>query len=36
MLSELISREDCANCRICCKFEQDELIDAPTFTKQQI
>lgn len=36
MLSELISREDCANCRICCKFEPDELIDAPTFTKEQM
>ena len=31
MLNELISREDCANCRICCKFEPDELIDAPVF-----
>ena len=36
MLNELISREDCANCRICCKFEEDELIDAPTFTKEQV
>lgn len=35
MLNELISREDCANCRICCKFEQDELIDAPVFNKEQ-
>lgn len=36
MLEELISREDCANCKICCKFEPDELIDAPTFTKEQM
>ena len=36
MLNELISREDCANCKICCKFEPDELIDAPTFTKEQM
>ena len=35
MLNELISREDCAKCRICCKFEPDELLDAPTFTKEQ-
>ena len=36
MLNELISRGDCANCKICCKFEPDELIDAPTFTKKQM
>lgn len=36
MLSELISREDCANCKICCKFESDELIDAPVFNKEQM
>ena len=36
MLNELISREDCANCKICCKFEPDELIDAPVFNKTQM
>lgn len=36
VLNELISRGDCANCKICCKFEPDELIDAPTFTKKQM
>ncbi len=36
MLNELISREDCANCKICCKFEPDELIDAPVFNKEQM
>lgn len=36
MLNELISREDCAKCKICCQFEPDELIDAPTFTKKQM
>ena len=36
MLNELISREDCANCKICCKFEPDELIDAPVFNKDQM
>ena len=36
MLNELISREDCANCRICCKFEPDELIDAPVFNEKQV
>ena len=36
VLNELISRGDCANCKICCKFEPDELIDAPTLTKKQM
>lgn len=36
VLNELISIGDCANCKICCKFEPDELIDAPTFTKKQM
>ena len=36
MLNELISREDCANCKICCKFEPEELIDAPVFNKEQM
>ena len=36
MLEELITRNDCAKCKICCKFEKDELIDAPMFNKQQV
>lgn len=36
MLEELISRDDCANCKICCKFEEDELIDAPVFNNKQV
>ena len=36
MLNELITREDCAHCQICCKFEPDELIDAPVFNKKQM
>jgi len=36
MLGELISRECCAKCKICCKFEDDELIDAPLFDKEQM
>ena len=35
MLEELLSREDCANCKICCKFEPDELVDAPVFNEEQ-
>lgn len=35
MLGELITRDDCAKCKICCKFEKDELIDAPMFSKRQ-
>ena len=36
MLEELLTRDDCANCKICCKFEEDELIDAPVFNKNQV
>lgn len=36
MLEELLTYKDCANCKICCKFEPDELIDAPTFTKEEM
>lgn len=36
MLEELLTLEDCANCKICCHFQEDELFDAPTFTKEQI
>ena len=36
MLEELLTRDDCANCKICCKFEEDELIDAPVFSKNQV
>ena len=35
MLEELLTLEDCANCKICCHFQEDELFDAPTFTKEQ-
>ena len=33
MLEGLLSREDCANCKMCCQFEDDELMDAPLFDK---
>ncbi len=36
MLEELLTREDCANCKICCKFEEDELMDAPVFSAKQV
>lgn len=35
MLKQLLSISECTECKICCKFEEDELIDAPTFTKQE-
>lgn len=35
MLEELLTLEDCTNCKICCHFQEDELFDAPTFTKEQ-
>ena len=36
MLKKILCSEDCAKCQICCKFEQDELIDAPTFTEEEM
>ena len=35
MLEELITRDDCAQCRICCQFEDDELMDAPSFDEEE-
>ncbi len=36
MLEDILSSQDCALCQICCKFEEDELIDAPTFTRGEM
>ncbi len=35
MLEGLLTEEDCRNCKLCCYFENDELIDAPMFTKEE-
>lgn len=35
MLEELLTLKDCARCKICCHFQEDELFDAPTFTEEQ-
>lgn len=34
MLEELLTLENRANCKICCHFQEDELLDAPIFTKE--
>ena len=36
MLENILCSKDCAACQICCKFEPDELIDAPTFSKGEM
>ena len=36
MLENILTTQDCEICKICCKFEPDELIDAPTFTVEQM
>ncbi|MEI2770831.1 MAG: hypothetical protein V9G98_08900 [Candidatus Competibacter sp.] len=34
MLESILTENDCASCKRCCRFEADELIDAPLFTEQ--
>lgn len=36
MLENILCSADCAACQMCCKFEPDELIDAPTFSKEEM
>lgn len=36
MLENILCSADCAVCQICCKFEPNELIDAPTFSKEEM
>lgn len=31
----ILASEDCFNCKKCCRYEPDELMDAPTFTEEQ-
>ncbi len=35
MLENLLTEDDCKNCKLCCHFEKDELLDAPTFTNEE-
>ncbi|MBQ7187098.1 MAG: hypothetical protein IJR91_05645 [Ruminococcus sp.] len=32
MLGELLSKEECAGCRLCCSFHRYDLMDTPTVT----
>ena len=32
MLGELLSKEECAECRLCCSFESYDLLNTPTVT----
>ncbi len=32
---KILNSKDCQQCRRCCKFEPEELVDAPTFTQEQ-
>ena len=34
MLSEILSREECAKCRICCSFDSYDIWEAPFVTKE--
>ncbi len=33
MLTGLLSKEECAECRLCCSFESYDLLDTPTVTR---
>lgn len=35
MLSEILSREECANCQICCCFDDDDIWEAPVITAEK-
>lgn len=34
MLDEILTLKNCQECKKCCKFEYDELLDAPTFKEK--
>lgn len=36
MLESILKQSDCSSCKLCCKFQEDELIDAPTFTIEEV
>ncbi len=36
MISHLLSRADCAKCKICCKYSQGSKWDAPGFTEEEL
>jgi len=35
MLGNLLTQEDCQQCKLCCKFKPAELVEAPLFTTAQ-
>lgn len=35
MLEGLLTEKDCQKCKLCCHFEKEEIIDAPTFTNEE-
>lgn len=34
MLNPVLTSQDCMACKLCCKFEPDEIVDAPLFTEE--
>jgi len=36
MLSKILSKQDCAGCRFCCRFRRTSLWEAPVFTAENI
>ena len=34
MLTEILSREECAKCRICCCFDSYDIWEAPVISKE--
>ena len=35
MITNILKRETCANCLICCHYTDDDVWDAPGFTKKE-
>ena len=36
MLSNVLEKETCANCRICCSFVRDDVWEAPVFRAEEV
>lgn len=36
MITNILKRETCANCLICCHYTDDDVWDAPGFTKEEL
>ena len=35
MLNKILSKEECANCRICCCFDSSDIWEAPVITRSK-